>query len=180
MSFTFEGFVEEVRRAAEEGDPNASVRRLLGRTIADADSIIAALPDGDEDEIMFYEDDTLSIWFCRFHPHVLMPPHEHRVVAHIGTFAGAEKNILFRRHEGKLVHEQTIAVAAGDVLSLDEKAIHAVAGEGEESSLALHIYMGPLMKLERSLFDWETGQEIAFTLENFDRLKRPASSVSYR
>jgi hypothetical protein len=31
--------------------------------------------------------------------------------------------------------------------------------------------------IKRSLFDWETGTEIDFSMENFEKLTRPASAL---
>ncbi|WP_282606209.1 hypothetical protein [Pelagibius sp. Alg239-R121] len=177
MSFSFDEFVAAVRGAAKEPDPNLSVRTLLEKYVSDPSPIITHTPEDGEDEVMLFEDDALSIWRCRFRPHVIMPPHEHRVIAHIGTYSGEEKNILFRRGDGQLKHKTTKIVGPGDVLSLNKDCIHAVSANGDICSLSLHIYMGPLMKLKRGLFDWETGVKSDFSLENFDRLKRPASAL---
>ena len=177
MSFNFEKFVEDVRKEAKSADPNQSVRALLERCVAEPDPIIDATPNDGEDEIMLFEDETLSIWHCRFQPHVVMPPHEHLLDVHIAVYSGGEKNIFFRSIDNELKHEATKVVRPGEVLSLGSDCIHAVTAEGDASSLALHVYMGPLMRLKRSLFDWETGQKIEFSMENFYKLKRPTSAL---
>jgi predicted metal-dependent enzyme (double-stranded beta helix superfamily) len=67
------------------------------------------------------------------------------MVAHIAAYDGAEKSILFRRAEGGLKHEETKLARAGEIISLEEDSIHAVTAEGMRPSLAIHVYMGPLM-----------------------------------
>ncbi len=176
MSFSFEGFVDAVREAACEPDANAAVRAVLERCVADPDRIRNQTPLEGDDEVMLFEDDKLSIWRCRFQPQVLMPPHEHKLDVHIAGYSGREKSILFKRRNDQLKFEGTEIVGSGEVLSLDDKCIHAVTAEGDVPSLALHVYMGPLMQLKRGLYDWETGEQVDFTLENFDAMKRPASA----
>jgi predicted metal-dependent enzyme (double-stranded beta helix superfamily) len=177
MSFTFESFVRAVRRAAGESDANAAVRMVLEQCVADPDPIVNATPLDGDDEVMLFEDQTLSIWRCCFQPHILMPPHEHKLDVHIAAYSGGEKNILFQCCEGELRHERTQVVRSGEVLFLDDQCIHAVTSDGDDPSLALHVYMGPLMQLKRALFDWETGDRVDFTMENFDNMKRPASAL---
>ncbi len=177
MSFDFDGFASQVRAAAQEPDPSSAVHNLLKDIVSNPDPIVAATPQGGEDEVHLFEDETVSIWLCRFQPHVVMPPHEHKLEVHIAVYSGGEKNILFRPENGKLQHESTKVIGPGDVVTLNEDCIHAVTAEGDEPSFALHVYMGPLMKLKRDLFDWGTGEAVAFTMENFDSMKRPASEL---
>lgn len=177
MNFAFEQFVSAVREAAAGESANEAVRAILSGCVADPEPINALTPEGGDDEVMLFEDETVSIWRCRFQPQVLMPPHEHLLDVHIAGYAGGEKNILFQRRNGGLVHDRSVVVHPGDVISLDEDCIHAVTAEGDTPSLTLHVYMGPLMKLTRDLFDWDSGDRIDFTMENFDRMKRPASEL---
>ena len=177
MSITFEGFVDAARKVASEPGANMAMRKVLQQSVADPEAIIRMTPDGGEDECLLFEDETVSIWRCLFQPHVVMPPHEHRLDVHIAAYAGGEKNILFQRCEDKLQYQATNIVKPGEVLSLDEDCIHAVTAQGDVPSLALHVYMGPLMQLTRGLFDWESGEKIDFTLEHFNAMKRPSSEL---
>lgn len=177
MAFTFEGFVADVRKAAQDSDKNAAVRTVLAQYVANPEPIIAAAPEDGDDEIMLFEDQDLSIWWCRFQPHVVMPPHEHKLTVHIAAYAGGEKNILFKRGDGALEHDQTHVVKAGEVFTMDVDGIHAVSSDSDAPSFALHVYMGPLTTLKRDLFSWDTGEPVAFSMENFDALKRPSSDL---
>ncbi len=177
MTFSHDSFVKAVRAAASVPDAVQAVRALLKQVLADPDAVAAAVPHQEEDEILLFEDKTVSIWNCRFQPDVVMPPHEHKMTAHIGVFSGAEKNILFRREEGNLRHAATRAVHPGEVFSIGPDGVHAVTADGDRPSQALHVYLGPLTQVKRGLFDWETGAEVDFTMENFDRMKRPADML---
>ena len=59
----------------------------------------------------------------------------------------------------------------------EAEGIHAVVGNGDQASLALHVYMGPVTTLKRDLYDWTTGEPVEFTMENFDKMKRPSSDL---
>ena len=179
MSFSFENFTASVREAAKANDANEKVRALLEEIVSDPAPIIAATPEDGEDEICLFEDETVSIWSCRFQPHVVMPPHEHLLDVHIAGYSGGEKNILFKIDDGELKHDSTVVVEPGQVLTLDKDAVHAVSAEGDAPSLALHVYMGPLMKLKRALFDWQTGEKVDFTMENFYAMQRPSTELPY-
>jgi predicted metal-dependent enzyme (double-stranded beta helix superfamily) len=173
MSYSHDAFVEAARIAAASGNPTAAIRGLLAETLADPAAVAAALPPQDEDEIILFEDETVSVWSSRFQPHVIMPPHEHRMTAHIGVIFGVEKELLFRRENGRLIHVSDKAVRPREVLSLGPDAIHAVTAAGNAPSHALHVYTGALSAVERSLFDWETGDPVPFTMENFHAMQRP-------
>jgi len=173
MVFSHESFVEAARAAAAGPKATQAVRSLLKQVLADPKAVASAVPSQAEDEILLFEDETVSIWNCRFQPDVVMPPHEHKMDAHIGVFRGAEKNILFRREDGVLRHVATKTVHPGEVFSIGPDGVHAVTGDGGKPSQALHVYLGPLTRVRRGLFDWVTGAEIDFTMENFDRMKMP-------
>ena len=172
MDNVIEEFVKAAREAASDPEPTKAVRKLLFDTLADGEAIADAIAAQEEDEILLHEDNTVSIWTCRFLPDRVVPPHEHKMDVHIGVFRGAEKNILYRRDAGALKLAKNKTVGTGEVFSLGADGIHAVTAGGDEPSLALHVYLGPLMQVERSLFDWETGDKVEFTMDNFHNMTK--------
>ncbi|MEM7069824.1 MAG: hypothetical protein AAF478_13180 [Pseudomonadota bacterium] len=177
MAFSFEGFVEDVISAAKQEYPDKAVRTYLEECVSDPDPIIAVTPSEGDNEILLHEDEALSIWWCKFDPHVLMPPHEHKLTVHIAAYKGGEKNILFKRENGMLTHDKTHVVEAGEVFTMYDDELHAVTGNGNEPSYSLHVYMGPLTTLQRDLFDWKTGDPVEFSMENFNNMKRASSEL---
>jgi predicted metal-dependent enzyme (double-stranded beta helix superfamily) len=165
--------VDRMRTAAAGDDPSDAVREALRRCLGDASGLARLIARQAEDEEHLFEDAAVSVWTCRFHAGVLMPPHEHRMPVHIAVVGGAERNILYRRRDGALERAAEKNVHAGEILSLGPEAVHAVTALGPEPSLALHVYLGPLMRIERSLFDWDTGEAVPFTMENFSAMQRP-------
>jgi predicted metal-dependent enzyme (double-stranded beta helix superfamily) len=174
VTYSDESFVESARSAASAPDPDTAVIDLLRRTLADPEAVAAAMPDQHEDEILLFEDDSVSVWSSRFQPGVMMPPHEHRMPVHIGGVTGTEVSVLYRREAGQLVQVEERTVRPGEVLSLPGDAIHAVTAAGDMPSHALHVYLGPLSRVERALFDWDTGARVDFSMENFHAMQRPA------
>lgn len=172
MSFDYDNFVEKMRAAANSKTPTKSVCGELSSVLASVELKNSGLPEQAEDEILLFEDDTVSIWSCRFDSEFVMPPHEHKMEVHIGVVSGQEKNIMFEQKDGALKHINSVIVKSGEVLSIGADALHAVTADGHTHSHALHVYLGPLTKVKRDLFDWTTGAAIDFTMENFEKMKR--------
>ena len=91
-----------------------------------------------EDEALLLEDETCSIWTCRYGSDVVFPPHEHCVKVHIAVYRGSEVEVLYHREPGRLRHAKNRVVTVGEVATLGADAAHAVTGEGDGQSLAIH------------------------------------------
>ncbi|MEQ8602022.1 MAG: hypothetical protein RIB45_01790 [Marivibrio sp.] len=179
MPFAKESFIAAAKAAAASDDPTRAVRELLAETVRDPAPIKAAFAHVEADEENFYEDETLSLWMTRFQPHQVLPPHDHGVSVHIAVYSGVERNLLYRRpKEGGGLGEPIVReTPAGELLSLGPDGIHAPTAAGDGPSEALHVYMGKLSTVERSLFDWDTGRTVPFTMERFEGLVRPKGDV---
>ena len=175
MAFSFEQLTLDLRTAAAQEAPEPAVRNVLTAALTQAEEMLEATSLGDEAEVQLFEDEIVSIWICRFDPDVVMPPHEHRMRVLIAGYAGAEHSLLYERSAGGLTQVGSATARAGEVIALDEGAIHAVTALDGVPSYAVHVYFGPLMAIKRDLFDWESGQAVDFTMENFDAMKRPAN-----
>ena len=55
-------------------------------------------------------------------------------------------------------------------------AVHAIAAAGPEQCRAIHVYLGPISTVERSLFHPETFAEEPLTIERYAEFGRPAVS----
>jgi len=179
MTFSFEQFVTDARAAVASDKPTDTIRRLLQKALETPEAIFAENPlEKSADEVMLFEDDTVSVWVCQFDPYTVIPPHEHKMNAFIGVFKGKEKNHFFKNTATGLKYKSTQIIDSGQMTSIGADGLHAVVAEGEEDCYSLHVYTGPLSKVKRSLFDWDSGQAIPFTDENFQRLKRPPSELT--
>ena len=173
MSFTPEQFVADLRSAATDTHPARAINTVMKEAVADPAAVAARVPDYDGDQLALLESDDLSVYCVRFLAGELVPPHNHKMPAFIGVYAGTEVNRLFRREESGLALVTEKHVGPGETLSIGREGIHGVYARGGEDSLALHVYLGWLERVERSLFHPDTGQEMPFTDENYRALLRP-------
>jgi len=177
-SFELQAFIGEIRAivSAQTNESTDSARESVLAVMRTAFEhparVAAALPDYDEDDVILFEDDTVSIWFCRFKPGVHVPPHDHQMSAFIGVYDGAELNSFYERGEMGLNKIRETWVRPGDVLTIAADDIHSVTTTGTDPSCALHVYLGELTKVERSLFDWDSGESVEFTQASYDKMVR--------
>ncbi len=171
--FSFEALVADLRECVETPDPQASIKAHLQQLVRDPEPLLAASDRLSEAETQFHEDDDLSVWHCRFQPGTMLPPHEHLLPVLIACYSGEELSLLYRTGAEGLEQIGEISATAGEVITLDKDAIHAVTATGEQPSEAIHVYLGPLMSLKRDLYDWDSGKAVDFTMEAFEAMKRP-------
>lgn len=170
--FVLDEFIRELRAAALGEEPAKRVRGLMSAAFKDPAAIRAAMPEYENDDEILYEDDTVSIWYVRFMPGVHVPPHDHQTTATIGVFEGVEHNHFYLREAKKLLHKSSKRVGPGDVIALKPDGIHSVEAADNRRSCAIHVYLAKLTTIERSLFDWDSGEARPFTDENYERMKR--------
>ena len=153
-SFAVDDLLRSLREAAGGPDASAEVRRIMDAAFIDPGTVATGMPAFDEDDTVLFEDDTVSIWHCRFQPGTAVPPHDHQTSAVIGVYAGVERNDFFKvGDEGGIVVGEAIEMSPGSVLSIGPSAIHTVECTSETPSRGIHVYLGPLTRIERTLFD---------------------------
>ena len=173
MGSRLDTLIAALREAVRGNDPVRAVTARLEEAIRAPDALRAALPAlGDGDETLLFEEEAVSIWHCCFHPHREVPPHEHRMPAIIGVFAGVEINTFYRCDGAGLERVSTRPVYAGETLAIGEAGVHSVRAGGTAASHAIHVYLGPLTAVERFLFDWESGAAQPFNEASFAALSR--------
>lgn len=179
MSATFdlEALVTDLREAAQGETPHRAVRKILERTVTDHEAVASAMPMFAEDDVILFEDDSVSIWHCRFHPSKTVPAHDHRVHATIGVYSGAERNDFFEPDPaGGIRKKSEVVLSAGNVLQIGPSAIHAVGCASETPCLGIHVYLGALTRIDRALYDTQKGEVLSFSDENYARLTREDGS----
>jgi len=172
MTFNLDRFVTDVRDAASRDRPTRPVRELMKAAVSDPAAVAGQVPDYEGDQLLLHMDDEVSIYCVKFAAGQLVPPHNHTIPAFIAVYQGTEVNQLFR-HDGEsleLIAEKH--VPAGGTLSIGAEGIHAVYPANGEDSLALHVYLGPLERVARSLFHPDSGEEMPFTPQSYDTLLR--------
>ena len=171
MTFSVDEFIADLRVTAKQPDVSQQVKSILQQAIADPEKLVAALPNYPENDTVLYEDDGLSIWHVRFIPGVIVPPHEHRIPAFIGLYKGQERNDFYQlTTDGKLKNSEHQVLEPGDMLAMGVDGIHSVTCTSDEPCCGLHVYLGKLTTIERSLFHPQTHERMPFTEENYERL----------
>ena len=172
MSFTIDSFVANLRAAATDRHAARAISAVMKEAVADPAAVASQVPEYEGEELALLETDELSAYGARFFAGQLVPPHNHKIPAFIGVYEGTEVNRLFRHDASGLTLVTERHVGPGETLSIGGEGIHGVYAEGGRDSLALHVYLGSLKTVSRSLFDPETGREIPFTDENYQALLR--------
>ena len=165
--------IDDLKSASRGNTPVQDVRKLMMAFVADPSMARDHVPDYDDDDVILFEDDHVSIWFCRFQPGVVVPPHDHQMSATIAVYEGIERNDFYRNNAGQLSASHQIELAAGDIVQIAPDEVHGVGCSSAMPSCAIHVYLGKLTEVDRSLFDISDGTAMAFTDENYEKLTRP-------
>jgi predicted metal-dependent enzyme (double-stranded beta helix superfamily) len=174
--FQLDDFVRAARVAASDRHAGARVRAVMEAAFVHPRAIAAAMSDFSGEGEVLFEDETVSIWYCGFDPHTHIPPHDHQSTATIGVYAGMENNHFYRAKGEGLEYKSTRRLEPGDVISCGPQTIHSVETANDAASFGIHVYLAPLSKIERSLFDWETGVAKPFTEVAYEQMKRPSTA----
>jgi predicted metal-dependent enzyme (double-stranded beta helix superfamily) len=161
--FSANEFVREVQAASVATDPIAAVQQVVATAIADGssiDSVLGTERKADNDSLFSSEDLTVQriIWV----PGLPSVPHEHRMWAVVGVYAGEELNRIYERSPGGLKEVGNRAIAEREVFVLDADAIHSVENCGDVWTAALHVYGGDIVNGERNAWGPD-GREVPFT-----------------
>jgi len=166
MGFDRERFVEDCRDCLAEGDPQAAMREVLARELADPRAVLGALGEPKEAGFdVLLRSEKLTIFAAKWAPRMTLPPHNHLMWALIGIYAGREDNIFWKRS----AHAAGRGIAAGgaralfegDIAELPVEAIHSVTNPLSKFAGGLHLYGGDFFATERSQWNAETLAEEA-------------------
>lgn len=171
--FDLEDLLERLKLAAAGPDAANAVRALVEQAVADPAQMVAGMPDFKENDVILFEDDTISIWHSRFLPSITVPAHDHQMSAVTGVYRGSERNDLYEKDpSGGLRKSSDVVLVPGDVFSIGPSAIHTVSCISAEPCCGLHVYLGKLTTVKRSLFDTKSGSVLPCTEENYHQYMR--------
>ncbi|HEX7082396.1 MAG TPA: hypothetical protein VF329_15415 [Gammaproteobacteria bacterium] len=169
--FDVDAFVDECRRANEESDPQAAVREVLARAIAEPTAVLRGLGEPEKGGIRtLYRSPTLTVLDIVWAPLMQLMPHEHNMWSLIGIYTGREDNIFWRRAPGTVEAVAAEAIAPGRAVPLPRDVIHSVANPIAKPTGAIHIYGGDFFAVQRSEWDPETLRERAWDIDKAVRL----------
>jgi predicted metal-dependent enzyme (double-stranded beta helix superfamily) len=177
VALAVDGIVARCRAALDEHTPVLAVRDVLDELVADPAALDRAVGPVEVGGISpLHHADDLTILRVAWTPGMALNPHEHRMWAVIGMYAGQEDNAFYRRAPQGLETSGGKDVVAGDVLVLGDDVIHSVANSRREFAVALHVYGGDFFRGERSEWDFVTYEERPRDLERTHRLFEEANA----
>jgi len=169
--FDLSQLIVRIKAAALDDSGATAIFSILQQSFQNPEQVRRDMPHFQENDTILHEDETVSIWHCRFDPGFTVPAHDHQIAAFIAIYAGAERNKMFKRVGNKeVLSEKEVILKPGDVFQIQPDEIHAVSCASEEPCRGIHVYLGNLNTVKRSLFDTQRGEELEFSDENYHRL----------
>jgi predicted metal-dependent enzyme (double-stranded beta helix superfamily) len=165
--FVIDDFINDCQLALSENEPRRAVREVLTRAVADASAVADSLEHHHAGITLLHNTDDLTVLNVVWGPGMQLPPHDHRMWASIGIYAGQEDNGFFRRDGNRITASGGKQMHAGDVLLLGDDAIHSVTNPLRSYTGAIHVYSGNFVTKARSQWDPDTKLEEPY---DYDRI----------
>ena len=158
--FDTETLIADLQTASRETEPRRAVREVLERTMSAPDAVAAVLDPEEGGISVLHHSEELTVLHVVWAPGMELYPHDHRMWAAIGIYAGIEDNAFFRRpapDARTLVASGGKHLTVGDAIVLGDDVIHSVANPGRRLTGAIHVYGGAFLDQPRS--QWGPGPE---------------------
>lgn len=156
--FDIDALTDQCEAARAEGDPYSAIREVLERAVAEPAAVAQALRPSEGGISLLHHTPALTIIHVVWAPGMRLYPHDHRMWAAIGIYAGQEDNSFYRRsgpEHRALTESGGTTLREGGVLLLGDDTIHAVANPTERLTGAIHVYGGDFVNQVRS--QWGPG-----------------------
>jgi predicted metal-dependent enzyme (double-stranded beta helix superfamily) len=156
--FDVDQLIADCCAARAEDEPRLAVRDVLRRVLTTPGEVASSLDPREGGFTMMYRDDDLTVLHVVWAPGMSIYPHDHRMWAVIGIYAGQEDNVFYRRSgpERRTITESGgKALTTGDVAVLGDDTIHGVTNPRERLTGAIHVYGGDFANQPRS--QWGPG-----------------------
>ncbi len=161
--------------------PHQTIHAAMVDLFADPAALAAAIPPFADDEVatsrrgfrlggehIAHQSDDLTVMLLDTLPGVLQPPHDHSMNVVIGVFEGTEEQRFWARTDGGVAPAAGRALETGDVIPLGARAIHAISSPEGQAARAIHVYLGNIYDVDRSIFDPHTLEEHPMDSERYD------------
>lgn len=168
--FDLDGFIAQCRAAVAEGEPRLAVRDVLDRALTAPTEIGDVLRPTEGGITVLHRAEDLTVLHVVWAPGMQLLPHDHRMWAVIGIYAGQEDNTFFRRAAPgakTLVESGGKQLAERDVVVLGDDTIHAVANPLSRLTGAIHVYGGDFVEQPRSQWGPGPREEQPYEFEFF-------------
>lgn len=171
--FDLSAFIDDCRRLVAEPHAPRRILELMREALTHPDEIARAVPPLEAGvgvlDAPLYRAADLTVLNVALRPGMLSIPHDHRIWAVIGIYAGEEANTFYRREGAGLTQHNHRTIHAGEAILLGEDVVHAIENPLPTPTLGLHVYGGDLLGAPRSMWDPEIGAEHPYDVPQFYR-----------
>ena len=176
--FDIDDFVSDCVAALYESESRRAIREVLARAMTEPASVADSLDHALAGLNILYRSPGLTVLNVVWAPLMSLQPHDHRMWAAIGIYAGQEDNSFFRRQVKGLTSSGGKELRTGDVILLGDDTIHAVSNPNRQHTGAIHVYGGDFVATARSQWDPETFEEQPYDLDGILKQFADANSRS--
>ncbi len=176
--FDIDRFVGECMDALDESESRRAIREVLARAVSEPSSVADTLDHSLAGLNILFRSPRLTVLNVVWAPLMSLQPHDHRMWAAIGIYAGQEDNSFYRRQPEGLTSSGGKELRARDVVLLGDDAIHAVTNPTRQHTGAIHVYGGDFVATPRSQWDPETLTEQPYDLDGVLKQFADANSRS--
>jgi predicted metal-dependent enzyme (double-stranded beta helix superfamily) len=151
--FDVDEFIDQCRAGLAEADSRRAIREVVRRAMTHPGAVADALRPEMGGLNVLHRAPDLTVLHAVWAPGMRISPHNHRMWATIGIYAGQEDNTFYRRtvdDRHALVESGGKELRVGDVVTLGDNTIHAVANPTGVLTGAIHVYGGDLVNQPRS------------------------------
>ena len=180
-----ERFAADCQAALDHEDTRGEVHRLIQELVVESDALAAQIPAFTADEVeasprgfrlggehIVHQSPDLTVMVLDTLPGVEQPPHDHAMPAFIGVFEGCEEQRFWARSSDGIVPTTGRMLEAGDVVAFGTQGIHAISAPDHAPARAVHVYLGDIYDVDRSVFHPDTFEELKMTSERYDEFCR--------
>jgi predicted metal-dependent enzyme (double-stranded beta helix superfamily) len=156
--FDLDDFLARCVEAGREIEPRRAVLELLARALRSPDEVARVMAPTEGGLTLLHHADDLTVLHLVWAPGMELYPHDHRMWAAIGIYAGAEDNSFYRRSgpdRRGLTASGGKRLGEGDTIVLGDDTIHRVANPRRTLTGAIHVYGGDFVNQPRS--QWGPG-----------------------
>src|SRR5882724_6479950 len=158
--FDLDQFIADLRATLGERS-RQPMKEVVARAVSDPAALIRGIGEPDKAGVqVLHKSPDLTVLNLLWAPKQLALPHDHRMAAVIGMYAGREDNMFWRRVANPTKFQIEAAggeaLGVGDVTILGRDVVHSVVNPLGKISAAIHVYLGPFLEIERSMWNAET------------------------
>lgn len=167
--FDLDELIADLRRARAEDEPRRAIREVLDRALARPGEVADALDPTESGLTLLHHADDLTVLHVVWAPSMSIYPHDHRMWAAIGIYAGREDNAFYRREAPgarTLTESGGTRLDTGDTVVLGDDAIHSVTNPLRTLTGAIHVYGGDFVNQPRSRWGPGPREERPYDMED--------------